>query len=138
MLIIELLKTLLFGIVEGITEWLPVSSTGHLILLDEFVGLNVGRELGSEFNEQFLEMFNVVIQLGAIMAVPVLFWNKLNPFSKKKSEAERKSTWSLLFKVAVGVLPAAAAVCDAASDVWHFLHLVGNAGFDQFLHPAWH
>ena len=80
MLIIELLKTILFGIVEGITEWLPVSSTGHLILLDEFVGLNVGRELGTEFNEQFLEMFNVVIQLGAILAVVVLFFKKLNRF----------------------------------------------------------
>lgn len=96
---LELLKAILIGIVEGITEWLPISSTGHMILVDEFVKLNVSPE--------FLELFLVVIQLGAIMAVPVLFWNKLNPFSKKKSEAERKSTWSLLFKVAVGVLPAA-------------------------------
>lgn len=96
---LELLKAVLIGIVEGITEWLPISSTGHMILVDEFVKLNVSPE--------FLELFLVVIQLGAIMAVPVLFWNKLNPFSKKKSEAERKSTWSLLFKVAVGVLPAA-------------------------------
>jgi undecaprenyl-diphosphatase len=96
---LELLKAILIGIVEGITEWLPISSTGHMILVDEFVKLNVSPE--------FLELFLVVIQLGAIMAVPVLFWNKLNPFSKKKSEAERKSTWSLLFKVVVGVLPAA-------------------------------
>lgn len=96
---LELLKAVLIGIVEGITEWLPISSTGHMILVDEFVKLNVSPE--------FLELFLVVIQLGAIMAVPVLFWNKLNPFSKKKSEAERKSTWSLLFKVVVGVLPAA-------------------------------
>ena len=95
----EILKAILIGIVEGITEWLPISSTGHMILVDEFVKLNVSPE--------FRELFLVVIQLGAIMAVPVLFWNKLNPFSKKKSEAERKSTWSLLAKVVVGVLPAA-------------------------------
>lgn len=99
MFFLEILKAILIGIVEGITEWLPISSTGHMILFDEFVKLNVSPE--------FRELFLVVIQLGAIMAVPVLFWNKLNPFSKKKSEAERKSTWSLLAKVVVGVLPAA-------------------------------
>ncbi len=109
MLIIELLKTLLFGIVEGITEWLPVSSTGHLILLDEFVGLNVGRELGSEFNEQFLEMFNVVIQLGAILAVVVLFFKKLNPFAPSKSAEEKKSTWIMWLKVLFASIPAAIA-----------------------------
>lgn len=107
MLIIELLKTLLFGIVEGVTEWLPVSSTGHLILLDEFVGLNVGRDLGAEFNEQFLEMFNVVIQLGAILAVVVLFFKKLNPFAPSKSAEEKKSTWTMWFKVLVASIPAA-------------------------------
>ncbi len=107
MLIIELLKTLLFGIVEGITEWLPVSSTGHLILLDEFVGLNVGRDLGAEFNEQFLEMFNVVIQLGAILAVVVLFFKKLNPFALSKSAEEKKGTWTMWFKVLVASIPAA-------------------------------
>ena len=107
MLFIELLKTLLFGIVEGITEWLPVSSTGHLILLDEFVGLNVGRDLGAEFNEQFLEMFNVVIQLGAILAVVVLFFKKLNPFAPSKSKEEKKSTWTMWFKVLVASIPAA-------------------------------
>ena len=77
----EFLKALLFGIVEGITEWLPVSSTGHLILLDEFVKLDV--------SPAFYEMFQVVIQLGAIMSVIVLFFHKLNPFSPKK-EAPRR------------------------------------------------
>ena len=75
-MIIELLKAVLFGIVEGITEWLPVSSTGHMILLDEFVQLKVSPE--------FYEMFQVVIQLGAIAAVILLFFRKLNPFSLKK------------------------------------------------------
>jgi len=96
---LELLKAILIGIVEGITEWLPVSSTGHMILLDEFVKLKV--------SEQFLEMFLVVVQLGAIMAVPVLFFDKLFPFSKKKTEQEKKQIWMLWAKVIVGVLPAA-------------------------------
>lgn len=96
---IEILKAIFIGIVEGITEWLPISSTGHMILVDEFIKLNV--------SEEFKELFLVVIQLGAILAVPVLFWDKLNPFSKKKSSEERRSTWNLLFKVVVGVLPAA-------------------------------
>lgn len=95
----ELLKAIFLGIVEGITEWLPISSTGHMILVDEFLTLNV--------SDAFKEMFFVVIQLGAIMAVPVLFFNKLNPFSKSKSQAERKSTLSLWAKVIVGVIPAA-------------------------------
>ena len=99
MFIFEFLKAFFIGIVEGITEWLPVSSTGHMILVDEFVSLNV--------SENFLELFLVVIQLGAICAVPVLFFNKLNPFSKRKTEAERKGTWQLWLKVIVGVLPAA-------------------------------
>ena len=96
---IEIMKAILFGIVEGITEWLPVSSTGHLILLDEFVKLKVTPE--------FYEMFQVVIQLGAILAVLVLFFHKLNPFSGKKGEIEKKQTWSLWFKVIVAVLPSA-------------------------------
>lgn len=99
MLILEILKTVFLGIVEGITEWLPISSTGHMILVDEFVSLNV--------SPQFLELFLVVIQLGAICAVPVLFFDKLNPFSRKKTVAERKSTWTLWAKVVVGVIPAA-------------------------------
>ena len=95
---IEILKAIFLGIVEGITEWLPISSTGHMILVDEFIKLNVSAE--------FKEMFFVVIQLGAIAAVPVLFWNRLNPFSKKKSREERSATWNLWGKVIVGVLPA--------------------------------
>ena len=97
--IIELLKAVLFGIVEGITEWLPVSSTGHLILLDEFVKLDV--------SDSFKEMFNVVIQLGAILAVVLLFFRKLNPFAPSKSGQEKKQTWDLWFKVVVAVLPSA-------------------------------
>ena len=98
-MILEILKAILFGIVEGITEWLPVSSTGHMILLDEFVKLKVSPE--------FYEMFQVVIQLGAIAAVIVLFFHKLNPFSPKKTPVQKKNTWSLWLKVIVAVLPSA-------------------------------
>ena len=97
--IFEILKAILFGIVEGITEWLPVSSTGHMILLDEFVKLQV--------SEAFYEMFQVVIQLGAILAVILLFFHKLNPFSPKKDQVQRNNTWQLWFKVVVAVLPSA-------------------------------
>ena len=97
--LIELLKAILFGIVEGITEWLPVSSTGHMILLDEFVHLKVSAE--------FYEMFEVVIQLGAILAVILLFFHKLNPLSPKKNVQQKKDTWQLWFKVIVAVLPSA-------------------------------
>ncbi|MBO7305027.1 MAG: undecaprenyl-diphosphate phosphatase [Clostridia bacterium] len=96
---LELLKAVVLGIIEGITEWLPISSTGHMIILDEFLNLNVSPE--------FKEMFFVVIQLGAIAAVPVLFWNRLNPFTRKKSISERRATFSLWGKVIVGVMPAA-------------------------------
>ncbi len=95
----EILKVIFLGIVEGITEWLPVSSTGHMILVDEFLRLDV--------SEGFMEMFLVVIQLGAIAAVPILFWDKLYPFSKKKSREERGRVLSLWGKVIVGVIPAA-------------------------------
>ena len=111
--IIELLKAVLFGIVEGITEWLPVSSTGHLILLDEFVKLNI--------SEAFKEMFDVVIQLGAILAVILLFFHKLNPFAPSKTETEKKNTWSLWFKVVVAVLPSA--VIGLLLDDWMDAHL---------------
>ena len=94
---IELLKAILFGIVEGITEWLPISSTGHLILLNEFVNLNM--------SDEFRSMFDVVIQLGAILAVVVLFFHKLNPIAPSKSSAEKKQTWELWFKVIVAILP---------------------------------
>ncbi|MBM6920970.1 undecaprenyl-diphosphate phosphatase [Phocea massiliensis] len=99
MFLLELLKTVLLGIVEGITEWLPISSTGHMILFDEFIKLNV--------SDAFKEMFMVVIQLGAILAVVWLYFNKLNPFSKKKTPQKRRETWSLWGKVLVGSIPAA-------------------------------
>lgn len=105
---IEFLKAVLFGIIEGITEWLPVSSTGHLILLDEFVKLNV--------TEAFYEMFQVVIQLGAILAVIVLFFHTLNPFSPRKDVSQKKDTWSLWLKVIVAVLPSA--VVGLVLDDW--------------------
>lgn len=99
MFIIEILKSIILGIVEGITEWLPISSTGHMILLDEFLQLDVSQE--------FLEMLLVVIQLGAICAVPVLFWDRLWPLTSKKSVAEKKGVIGLWGKVIVGALPAA-------------------------------
>ena len=99
MFFIEILKAIFLGIVEGITEWLPISSTGHMILVDEFIKLDVSKE--------FLDMFMVVIQLGAILAVLVLYFHKLNPFSRKKTLVERKQTWSLWLKVILACLPAA-------------------------------
>ena len=104
---LEILKAVIFGVVEGITEWLPVSSTGHLILLDEFLKLNIAPELGSTFADEYMSMFEVVIQLGAILAVVVMFFAKLNPFSPQKSAEEKKSTWSLWFKVIFASIPAA-------------------------------
>lgn len=95
----EVLKAIFLGIVEGITEWLPVSSTGHMILFDEFIKLNV--------SDDFKEMFFVVIQLGAILAVPTLFWNRLWPFGKSKTEEQRRGIISLWIKVIVGAVPAA-------------------------------
>ena len=110
---IELLKAVLFGIVEGITEWLPVSSTGHLILLNEFVTLKV--------SEEFQSMFDVVIQLGAILAVIVLFFHKLNPFAPSKSKAEKQQTWSLWFKVVAAIIPSG--VVGVLFDDWMDTHL---------------
>ncbi len=97
--IIELLKALFLGIVEGITEWLPISSTGHMILVDEFIKLNVSAD--------FLELFLVVIQIGAILAVIVIYFTKLNPFSTKKTPIEKKATWRLWGLVVVSCTPAA-------------------------------
>lgn len=99
MLFIELLKAILLGIVEGITEWLPISSTGHMILVEQFIQLNA--------SPLFKEMFFVVIQLGAIMAVVILYFHKLNPFSLQKSSEEKRDTMAIWYKVVVGVLPAA-------------------------------
>ena len=109
---IEMLKAILFGIVEGITEWLPISSTGHMILLDELVKLKV--------SEEFYEMFQVVIQLGAILAVILLFFHKLNPFSSKKDMLAKKQTWQLWFKVVAAVLPSA--VIGLVLDDWMDAH----------------
>lgn len=96
-LLIELLKSLLLGIVEGITEWLPISSTGHMILVNEFIG-----------NEGFTasDLYLYVIQLGAILAVVTLYFHKLNPFSPKKTAAEKADTWQMWFKVIVACVPA--------------------------------
>ena len=110
---LELLKAVLFGIVEGVTEWLPVSSTGHLILLNEFVRLNV--------SEEFNSMFDVVIQLGAILAVIVLFFHKLNPFAPSKSALEKKQTWNLWFKVVAAIIPSG--VVGVLFDDWMDAHL---------------
>ena len=96
---IEFIKAIILGIVEGITEWLPISSTGHMILIDEFLQLNV--------SENFMEMFLVVIQLGAILAVPILFWNKLYPFSRKNTKEQNLAIWNTWGKVIVGAIPAA-------------------------------
>ena len=111
---IEILKAVLFGIVEGITEWLPVSSTGHIILLDEFIRLNA--------SDEFKSMFDVVIQLGAILAVIVLFFHKLNPFAfKTKTKEERNQTWNLWFKVIAAIIPSG--VVGVLFDDWMDDHL---------------
>lgn len=108
----ELLKAVLFGIVEGVTEWLPISSTGHLILLNEFITLNV--------SDAFQSMFDVVIQLGAILAVIVLFFHKLNPFSPRKTEGEKKQTWQLWFKVIAAIIPSG--IVGVLFDDWMEAH----------------
>lgn len=113
--LIELLKAALYGVVEGITEWLPISSTGHMLLLDQFVKLDVSKD--------FWDMFLVVIQLGAILAVCVLFFHQLNPFSRSKTADERKSTWGLWAKIIVACLPAA--VIGIPLDDWMEEHLGG-------------
>ena len=95
---LDILKVIILGIVEGITEWLPVSSTGHLIL--------VGDLLSPSMSEEFMEMFNVVIQLGAIMAVVVLYFHKLNPFSPTKTQRQKMLTWQMWIKVVIASIPA--------------------------------
>lgn len=114
---IEIIKVIILGIIEGITEWLPISSTGHMILVDEFIKLDV--------TEAFREMFFVVIQLGAILAVVLLYFNKLNPFSPRKSTREKRDTIEIWLKVIVGVIPAA--VLGFLFDDWldeHFYNYV--------------
>lgn len=99
--VIMFIQSVVLGIVQGITEWLPISSTGHLLLINQFLNLDV--------SEKFMNMFKVVIQFGSILAVIVLYFNKLNPFSPKKTAEQKKSTWTLWFKVIVAVIPAAVA-----------------------------
>ncbi len=110
---LEILKAIIYGIVEGITEWLPISSTGHLILLEQWLPLDA--------SDAFMEMFDAAIQLGAILAVIVLFFHKLNPFSARKNDIQKKETWSLWFKVIVAVIPSA--VLGFLLDDWMDEHL---------------
>lgn len=116
MQVFELFKAFLIGIVQGITEWLPISSTGHMILLNSVLKLNV--------SDAFWDMFLVVIQLGSILAVLVLFWDRLYPFSTKKSTEEKKATWALWFHVVVAIIPSG--VIGVLLDDW----------FDENLHHA--
>lgn len=116
MFLLEALKACLFGIVEGITEWLPISSTGHMMLLDEFVQLNV--------SESFYSTFLVVIQLGAIMAVLILFFHKLNPFSPRKTAEQKRTTWNIWAKVVVGSIPAA--IVGLLLDDWVEANIMTN------------
>ena len=95
---LDILKAIIFGIVEGITEWLPISSTGHLIILEELLKMSQG--------DEFFEMFQVVIQLGAILAVIVIYFHKLNPFSPKKTHKQKMLTWQIWIKVVIGCVPA--------------------------------
>ena len=106
------LKVVIIGIVEGITEWLPISSTGHMILVEEYMPLNM--------SDAFMEMFNVVIQLGAILAVVTIYFRKLNPFALSKSKEEKKDTWNMWGKVIVAVIPAA--VLGLLFDDWFDEH----------------
>ena len=111
-IVFEILKAILLGIVEGITEWLPISSTGHMILVEEFVEFKASAE--------FMEMFRVVIQLGAILAVVLLYFNKLNPFSFKKSKEEKMDTMAIWYKVIIGVIPAG--ILGVLFDDWFDQH----------------
>ena len=121
MFIVEILKSIIYGIVEGITEWLPISSTGHLILIQDFIKYK-------NENPAFMEMFNVVIQLGAILAVVVIYFDKLNPFKPGKTARQIQLTWQLWAKVVVAALPAA--IIGLFLDDWfeaHFYNLVSVA-----------
>lgn len=113
MTLVEILKIIVLGIVEGFTEWLPISSTGHMILVDEIIRLNQP--------DAFKEVFLVVIQLGAILAVVVMFFHKLNPFSPAKSSRQKEATWALWIKIAIACLPAA--VFGFLLDSWMEAHL---------------
>lgn len=111
--LMELIKVIIIGIIQGITEWLPISSTGHMILADELLRLNV--------SDAFMEMFRVVIQFGSILAVVVLYFHKLNPFAPSKSDVQKRQTWRLWFKVIVGIIPAG--IVGVLFDDWLNDHL---------------
>ena len=113
---LEIFKSILFGIVEGITEWLPISSTGHMILLDEFINLKV--------SDEFYTLFQVVIQLGAILAVVLMYFKTICPFGFGKDKQERKDTWNLWGKILVACLPAA--IIGILFDDWLDKHLYNS------------
>lgn len=105
MFLLEIIKTIILGVVQGITEWLPISSTGHMILVDAFMPLKVYAD--EVVNKEFVDMFMVVIQFGSILAVLLLYFHKLNPFSPKKDNIQKRDTWVLWSKVLVASVPAA-------------------------------
>lgn len=131
MLVIELLKALLYGIVEGITEWLPISSTGHLILLQEWLPFAFSEDRA--FVAAYWEMFGVVIQLGAILAVVVLFWQRLFPFAGHRTARERREVWSLWGKVLIGCIPAG--IIGTLGD--KILEKITGKDIDGWLFNAW-
>lgn len=114
--ILDVIKALIYGIVEGITEFLPISSTGHLLLLEEILPMNA--------SEAFMEMFDVVVQLGAILAIIVLYFNRLNPFAPRKSAKQKRQTWGIWGKVVIGCLPAA--ILGFLFDDWMDEHLYNS------------
>ncbi len=124
--IFEALKALVFGIVEGITEWLPVSSTGHMMLLNKLLPLNV--------SPSFYDTFLVVIQLGAIMAVIILYFHKLNPFSSRKTKEQKRTTWGIWAKVVVGSIPAA--IVGLALDDWMEEHVMNDPNMSYIVVSA--
>ena len=130
MIVLEILKSILYGVVEGITEWLPISSTGHLILVQDWLPFAFTSD--ETFRAEFWEMFQVVIQLGAILAVVVLFWGKLCPFGGHKTAAQKRGTWKLWGRVIVASLPAAFAgiVLDKA------LEAVSGKDIDGWLYNS--
>lgn len=124
---LQILKAILFGIVEGISEWLPISSTGHMILLEDILNVKdmFSRENYPNYGVDFWNMFLVVIQLGAILAVIIFFWNKIWPFSKKKTKEEKKEIYNIWIKTLIACLPAA------------IIGLLFDDLLDQYLYNSW-
>lgn len=104
MIILEILKSIIYGIIQGITEWLPISSTGHLILVHTVLPMHIYED--AVMNQEFWEMYKVVIQFGSILAVVLLYFERLNPFSRRKSGVEKRETWDLWFKIVIATIPA--------------------------------